>query len=209
MTENAVLVWTVGQTGEKKEKFSNLSRLVRTGSKCVTDFVWWVHERSHQTVDKHLILSAGQYCIYKSGKCPTGLTDGAVFWDDEDSHKENDKGGSLPGGSYGINTRINFCCKTDGNKTVAILLPTKSPFYLLAYKSAKCQMVKWVMASLEWIYYDTEQKRNNDKGRRAYPHNAGKMHPTIYYCYYRGKKTNLLNAFHLPISASVFFQFSK
>ena len=31
VTENAVLVWTVGQPGEKKDAFSNLSGLVWTG----------------------------------------------------------------------------------------------------------------------------------------------------------------------------------
>ena len=36
VTENAVLVWTVGQTGEKKDAFSNLTRLVWTELKSVS-----------------------------------------------------------------------------------------------------------------------------------------------------------------------------
>ncbi|KAJ7370799.1 hypothetical protein OS493_029789 [Desmophyllum pertusum] len=127
-----------------------------------------------------------QYCIYKKGQCPTNLTYGYVYWDDENNNNTNDKGGTFPGGMYRRNTRINFCCKIVGNKSDPILLPTKSPFFLLAYASEECQMVKWAVASLEWIYYDTEHRNNRDNRNWPYPHDAGKMHPTIYYCYYRG-----------------------
>ncbi|KAJ7370800.1 hypothetical protein OS493_029790 [Desmophyllum pertusum] len=128
----------------------------------------------------------GQYCIYKKGKYPTGLKFGYVFWDDENNNNKNGKGGTFPGGMYKKNTKIYFCCKTDGDKNDPILLPTKSPFFLLAYASAKCQMVKWAVASVEWIQYDTEHTNNRDRTNGTYPHEAGKMHPTIYYCYYRG-----------------------
>ena len=126
------------------------------------------------------------------GKCPKNLTKGGVYWDDNDSNNANSKGGILPGGTYNKNTWIYFCCKTDGNKASAVLLPSQSPFYLLAYKSAKCQIVMWTVANLEWIYFDTEHSNNKDKVSQAYPHEAGKRHPTIYYCYYRGKRTYLL-----------------
>ena len=124
------------------------------------------------------------------------MKSGYVFWDDEDLNNINDKGGTLPDGEYDIyryvkNTKIYFCCRTDGNKNDPILLPSKSPFFLLAYKSEKCQMVKWAIASVEWIYYNTEHLNNDDHGVEAYPYEAGKKHPTIYYCYYRGKETNL------------------
>ena len=111
---------------------------------------------------------------------------GFVRWDDEDNNNSNAKGGVLPGGSYGLDTEIRFCCRTDGNKSNPISLPTKTPFFLLAYESAKCQMVKWATASLEWIHYDTEHDDNADDRKWAFPYDAGKMHPTIYYCYYRG-----------------------
>ena len=115
------------------------------------------------------------------------MTSGFVYWDDEDNYNVNDKGGTLPDGFYGRNTKIYFCCKIDGNKNDAIILPFQSPFYLLAYNSAKCQMVKWAVASVEWIHYDTEYIINEDDRGGAYPHEAGKAHPIIYYCYYHGK----------------------
>ncbi|XP_078352594.1 uncharacterized protein LOC144637401 isoform X1 [Oculina patagonica] len=134
----------------------------------------------------------GQYCMYKEDQgCPTGFTEGSVYWDDDDSNNANSKGGLLPGGKYSGNTWIYFCCKTEGDKVVPILLPTKSPFYLLAYKSKKCQMAKWAVATVEWIYYDTEHFNNKDKVNGAYPYKAGKKHPTIYYCYYRGCSVTL------------------
>jgi len=152
---------------------------------------------SHLTIDKSLTPSTGQYCIYKKGVCPEGLAKGGVYWDDDDSRNANSKGGVLPGGIYGKDTEINFCCKTNGSKASAILLPSKSPFYLLAHKSPKCQMVIWTVANLEWIYFDTEHRKNRDKAYQPYPHEAGKQHPTIYYCYYRGKKIHLLQLLHV------------
>ena len=120
--------------------------------------------------------------------CPAGLSKGVVKWDDDDTNTTfTVKGGTLPGGKYNNNTEIRFCCKIDGDKNEPILLPTKTPFFLLAYNSSKCQMVKWATASLEWIYYDTEDSQNSDKAAEKYPYDAGKKHPTMYYCYYRGK----------------------
>lgn len=52
-------------------------------------------------------------------------------------------------------------------------------------------MVKWAVVGLEWIHYNTEYWNNSDTGEGAYPYEARKKHPTIYYCYYRGKETNL------------------
>ncbi len=116
-----------------------------------------------------------------------------MFWHDDEewAWSGNNKDGTLPDGIYIHNTEIKFCCKTDGDKADPILLPAKSSFYLLAYKSAKCQMVKWAVATVEWIYYDTENVSNTDGDQRggSYPYNSGKKHPTIYYCYYKSMKT--------------------
>jgi len=151
-------------------------------------------------------LSIGKYCVYKKdGQCPRGLKTGHVYWDDDDTSISNSKGGTLPDGDYGLNTKIWFCCRTDGNKNDPVLLPSKSPFFLLAYESATCQMVKWAIASLEWIYYDTEHTINRDSAAGAYPYKAGEKHPTIYYCYYRGESILLLTL-RVPIQFAVIKQ---
>ncbi|XP_015780331.1 PREDICTED: uncharacterized protein LOC107358228 [Acropora digitifera] len=144
---------------------------------------------------------SGQYCIYKKGSCPDGLNKGFVYWDDDTFGNRNRQSGTLPDGVYGSNTKIEFCCRTDGNKNMAVVLPTKMPFYLLAYEFPRCQMVKWAVSSLEWIYYDTEYWSNNDQRGGAFPYNAATQHPTIYYCYYRGCNkilTAINGTFHSP-----------
>lgn len=117
---------------------------------------------------------------------------GFVYWDDADPYgvnkkNFNDKNGTLPDGEYNLNTKIEFCCRTDGNKNDPIVLPSEKPFFLLAYESRKCQMVKWATVRPEWIYYDTEENRNADNSSGAFPYHAGVNHPAIHYCYYHGK----------------------
>ena len=105
-----------------------------------------------------LVYSTGRYCIYDYRRCPTGLTKGYAYWDDNNENNSNGKGGTLPGGVNGHihDTQIRFCCRKDGDINDPVLLPSKTPFFLLAYGSAECQMVKWAIASLEWIFFDTE-----------------------------------------------------
>jgi len=137
--------------------------------------------------ENRTIWPSGQYCIYKKGNCSVNLNYGFVFWDDDDTLANmNSESGTLPDGEYGTDTEIDFCCSTDGNKDKPVVLPTKEPFYLLAYKLPRCQMVKWAVSTLEWIYYDTEHRRNFDDREGAYPYNAATDHPTIYYYHYRG-----------------------
>ena len=48
--------------------------------------------------------------------------------------------GILPAGEYGANTKINFCCRSDGKYYKPITLPVTAAFYL--FKHAKhCQKV--------------------------------------------------------------------
>lgn len=41
--------------------------------------------------------------------------------------------GTLPDGDYGRNTRIDYCCRFDGETSDEIVLPTSDPFYLFKY----------------------------------------------------------------------------
>lgn len=151
--------------------------------------------KTHPASDgNRLAWPPGQYCIYKYQRCPDGLTEGFILWDDHDILNKNDKGGTLPNGSYDHNTKIEFCCRTDGDKSHPILLPTRAPFYLLAYGSEQCQTVKWAIATQEWIYYDTENERNADQANGTYPYTGGEKDPTIYYCYYQACSVNLTGA---------------
>ncbi|PFX26315.1 CUB and sushi domain-containing protein 2 [Stylophora pistillata] len=145
---------------------------------------------------------SGQYCIYRKGICcPPGLDSGFIKWDDENDKNNNNKSGVLPTGNYSMNTEIYFCCAKSGKKTDPIIIPAKDPFFLLAYASKECQMVKWAVASVEWIRYHTEDSNNKDRTAGVYPYNAGIKNPTIYYCYYRGCNETLASingTFHSP-----------
>ena len=122
------------------------------------------------------------------------MASGFVKWDDENYNNVNSKSGTLPDGVYDKDTRIEFCCRTDGDKKDPISLPTQKPFFLLAYDSAECQQVKWAVATMEWIKFDTEDNNNTDNKGGVYPYSPASgnhVSYTIYYCYYQGE-----NRFH-------------
>ena len=140
---------------------------------------------------------SGKYCIYKKGgSCPINLTSGYIKWDDEDNNNKNNQTGTLPDGVYDCNTKIEFCCRTDGDKNNPISLPTLKPFFLLAYDSAECQQVKWAVVSVEWIRFDNEDSSNADDQGGSHPHGAGIDNHKIHYCYYQGKQFEMLDALY-------------
>ncbi len=69
------------------------------------------------------------------------MKEGFVIWDDENTDNQNEAGGVLPEGLYSDDTKILFCCKTDGDVDKQIQLPTDTDFYLFSYQSIKCQKV--------------------------------------------------------------------
>lgn len=131
-----------------------------------------------------LMLISGKYCVYKKGVCPLGLSEGFLHWDDEDRNNVNKDGGSLPEGVYGSDTRIFFCCRTDGDKSDPVSLPLSKPFYLLAYGSSDCQLVKGAITTTEYIIFHNEDKNNQDSSGGVHPYANSSL---IYYCYYQGK----------------------
>ena len=143
---------------------------------------------------------SGKYCIYKKGgSCPISLTSGYIRWDDEDNNNKNNQTGTLPDGVYDCNTKIEFCCRTDGDKNNPVSLPTLKPFFLLAYDSAECQQVKWAVVSVEWIRFDNEDSSNADDQGGSHPHGAGIDNHKIHYCYYQGKWIEVVNVSYVFI----------
>lgn len=85
----------------------------------------------------------GRYCFYQYNfQCPIKTRPGYVFWDDENIQNHNKVSGTIPSGSYTIDTEIRFCCRIDGDPSKPIKLPTQTPFYLFPYLSSDCQQVK-------------------------------------------------------------------
>ncbi|CAG2230280.1 unnamed protein product [Mytilus edulis] len=59
---------------------------------------------------------------------PARFCTGFIYWDDEDNANANQKSGVLPDGVYNRNTKINYCCRSDGSSYSYINLPTSKPF---------------------------------------------------------------------------------
>lgn len=133
----------------------------------------------------------GNYCIYKkSTNCPTGLSPGWVLWDDENGQNGinlNVKNGSVPKGVYNRDTRVSFCCQTVGSIDDPIELPIDEPFYLIAYRSKRCQEVLKTIHTVEFIRFDTEHDKNHDNWGVTHPFGVDSQPPEIYYCYYKGE----------------------
>ena len=150
---------------------------------------------------------AGEYCIYQKGKsCPAGMSSGSVFWDDENANgnNKNAKNGSLPEGVFNEDTKIFFCCQTNGVHSTPIKLPVNKPFYLIAV-GPYCQLVLNTVYTLEYIEYDTEDDNNHDKVTSPHPFGANLVHPRIYYCYYQGTPAFLILAINSSQFLTIFY----
>ena len=144
-------------------------------------------------MDISFVIS-GEYCIYKStdGACPEDMDSGWVEWDDENYLNQNENGGWLPDGTYDENTRIRYCCQTNGHWDASIELSVTQPFYLLtsnATGSPKCQMVKWALSYLEYIVFDTEDDDNRDEESGEHVFLQGRK---LFYCYYEGSMLSFI-----------------
>ena len=115
------------------------------------------------------------------------ISEGFIKWDDEDTNNKNTNGGTLPDGIYDKDTRISFCCRTNGNKSDPITLPVEKPFYLLAYGSSECQKVEGALGTEEYIQYDNEDSKNSDEWEGSHPFMkySRTTNMRIIYCYYR------------------------
>ena len=93
--------------------------------------------------------------------------------------------GTMPDGEFGKNTKIEFCCRTDGFAAQAIFLPTDIPFYLFAY-AKECQAVHSMYKTKEVIGWDEQSTWSVSALEGSHPFDTspdGKNHK-IHYCYY-------------------------
>jgi len=127
----------------------------------------------------------GDYCIHKKGRCPEGFTEGWINWDDEDTNNINKYSGTLPEGNYGRNTKMYFCCRSDGFPTNAIALPTASPFVLMKF-GYQCQHVHGMKVTEEFFGWDCEDSNTDNPYGGTIPagHVEKRGNIKIFYCYY-------------------------
>ena len=92
----------------------------------------------------------------------------------------------LPKGYYDHNTRIEYCCRTDGDARDAIRLPTGSPFVLIKANTHLCQKVYGMTHRSEYFAWDSEDKK--PQANIHGPINAeldSRRNIKVHYCYYR------------------------
>lgn len=128
----------------------------------------------------------GSYCIgRRDEECPDGFNEGFIKWDDKNINNRNQHYGELPDGEYGRNTKVFYCCRSDGPSTKPVKLPTDMPFVLYRY-GGKCQQVEGMRVQQDYIQWINEGIIwNSDSSGGRHPDNdGGNMNHKIFYCYY-------------------------
>ncbi len=130
---------------------------------------------------------AGSYCINKKNQCPAGFLEGYLKWDDENTYNMNDIATSLatlPDGTYDNDTRVDYCCRDDGDVSTSMALPIAEPFYLIM-KSDTCQKVAGMSVTSEKVQWDDEDSSNGNRRVGSTPFDSGtRFNIDINYCYY-------------------------
>ena len=119
----------------------------------------------------------------KKGECPSGFSEGSVYWDDEDSNNKNKVDGVEVDGKFNRNTKIYYCCRSDRHPHNEIILPTDKPFFLIREHKDGCQKVKGMEVQQLRIDTDDEDVNNGNKLSGHAPYGREKR-SEIYYCYY-------------------------
>ncbi|WAR03242.1 hypothetical protein MAR_009800 [Mya arenaria] len=115
---------------------------------------------------------------------PKGFQNGFILWDDEDVNNHNERGGTLPDGEYGSNTKIYYCCRNDGRTSTAISLPTDRPFILMRLTAA-CQAVYGMGVTDVFVRWDDDDFINNSGRGGLHPYDdGGSKDHMLHFCYY-------------------------
>ena len=127
----------------------------------------------------------GHYCIARyGGSCPSRFSSGSIYWDDEDSSNDNSKQDPLPDGVYNGDTRVYYCCRSDGSTSTGIELPTSQPFILYRY-GGTCQTVRGMTVRQLRVHFDDENSANANQCSGTYPDDSScDRDHDIYFCYY-------------------------
>lgn len=132
----------------------------------------------------------GNYCIARyGGRCPSSFSGGSIYWDDEDRKNSNKLQHPIPDGEYGSNTRIQYCCRSDGSANGEIMLPPTRAFILYRYNGV-CQKVRCMTTRQLKLHYDDEDSNNNNSCSGHHPDDSacsGRNHD-IYMCHYSPKR---------------------
>ncbi|XP_052777849.1 uncharacterized protein LOC128215177 [Mya arenaria] len=105
------------QTPERQSPNNEWNATHLDGSLTKTEYNFHFCVKPDASDEFSLAWPQGDYCVLKHGNCPTDFTEGYVQFDDDDTDNGNAHGGVMPDGTYGSDTRLNFCCLTAGHTT--------------------------------------------------------------------------------------------
>ncbi|XP_050397734.2 uncharacterized protein LOC126815817 [Patella vulgata] len=141
--------------------------------------------------------SRGNYCILREGgSCPAEFNEGYVQFDDHiaSAERNNTASGELPDGVFGADTRLEFCCRTDGIKHIALDLPNETPLVLfqndISYvqdsPDTVCQEIKNMKSTRYYYTFDNKagtlaRKDGSTPYMYTYPNGNYFL---FYFCYY-------------------------
>ena len=146
-----------------------------------------MHYCTYSSADSNQQWPSGSYCLAKyTDSCPSGFTEGSIYWDDEDTSNANSVSGFLPTGTYGRDTKIYYCCRNDGSIYTPMVLPAEVQFFLYQYDSRGCQRVAGTAMWANWRYFDDEDHENRDSISGSHPHAIidHRKNIKLFYCYY-------------------------
>ena len=98
---------------------------------------------------------------------------------------KNEHEGVLPDGVFDKNTKIFFCCRSDGRSNTPIKMPDDTPFVLYRYRG-QCQTVANMKLKEDFIEWNNEFLWfNSDEKSGFYPDDdGGSMKHRLHYCHY-------------------------
>ena len=129
-------------------------------------------------------------CIFTVFHYVTGFSEGWIFFDDADRKNANAYWGPLPYGEYGKDTKIFYCCRSDGFASNAIYLPTSSPFVLLQH-GLQCQYVHGMNVRYEFFKWDLADKNTRYQSSGSIPLLKMTDPPIISPIFMKGKDLKL------------------
>ncbi|KAK7473453.1 hypothetical protein BaRGS_00035282 [Batillaria attramentaria] len=144
-----------------------------------------------ETADNDVKWPRGNYCLMrKGGSCPEGTSHGYIQFDNKPSSGTeyvSTWSGTLPDGTYGEDTRWEFCCRDDSVLSVPMDLPNDQPLALWRNSYYGCQPIKGMNSESHMMVLKndvTGLAQLSPSGTRplTWKYASGNMY--ISYCYY-------------------------
>ncbi|RUS71917.1 hypothetical protein EGW08_020330 [Elysia chlorotica] len=91
-----------------------------------------------------IIWPGANFCLYRrGGACPRGFTEGFIQFNDAPTNTTpNAQSGEMPDGTFGDDTRFEYCCSDTGFSSDELLLPSRKPFSLIKRRKQNCPKVR-------------------------------------------------------------------